>query len=103
MPTARFFGIWLKLEAFLLLSLVYSSKYFASLKELEDHTDEVNLQREVLDGMFTFYDSTTAQLNIYQVFEVIFFAPFMYSNNGHFHCPLSPFRASESNLKGSLT
>ncbi|GAU20012.1 hypothetical protein TSUD_273470 [Trifolium subterraneum] len=37
-------------------------------KELEDHTDEVHLQREVLDGMFTFYDSTTAKLNIYQNF-----------------------------------
>ncbi|KAH1220730.1 Nicalin [Glycine max] len=35
-------------------------------KELEDHTDEVNLHRDVLDGMFTFYDSTRAKLNIYQ-------------------------------------
>ncbi|WJX67501.1 hypothetical protein P8452_51962 [Trifolium repens] len=34
--------------------------------ELEDHTDEVNLQREVLDEMFPFYDSTTGKLNIYQ-------------------------------------
>lgn len=33
------------------------------------------MQREVLDGMFTFYDSTRAKLNIYQVFDVIFFAP----------------------------
>ncbi|KAJ7948025.1 Nicalin [Quillaja saponaria] len=41
-------------------------------KELEDHTDEVNLQREVLDGMFTFYDSTRAMLNIYQVASVTF-------------------------------
>ncbi|XP_027344938.1 nicalin-1 isoform X2 [Abrus precatorius] len=41
-------------------------------KELEDHTDEVNLQREVLDGMFTFYDSTRANLNIYQVASVTF-------------------------------
>ncbi|PNX93290.1 nicalin-1-like protein, partial [Trifolium pratense] len=40
--------------------------------ELEDHTDEVHLQREVLDGMFTFYDSTTAKLNIYQVASVTF-------------------------------
>ncbi|XLS49106.1 hypothetical protein HN51_009783 [Arachis hypogaea] len=41
-------------------------------KELEDHTDEVNLQREALDGMFTFYDSTSAKLNIYQVASVTF-------------------------------
>ncbi|KAK7312659.1 hypothetical protein VNO77_36700 [Canavalia gladiata] len=41
-------------------------------KELEDHTDEVNLQREMLDGMFTFYDSTRAKLNIYQVASVTF-------------------------------
>ncbi|XP_057455951.1 uncharacterized protein LOC130747126 [Lotus japonicus] len=41
-------------------------------KELEDHTDEVNLQREVLDGVFTFYDSTRAKLNIYQVASVAF-------------------------------
>lgn len=41
-------------------------------KELEDHTDEVNVQREILDGMFTFYDSTSAKLNIYQVASVTF-------------------------------
>ncbi|KAI4334206.1 hypothetical protein L6164_018924 [Bauhinia variegata] len=41
-------------------------------KELEDHTDEVNLQREVLDGIFTFYDSTSALLNVYQVASVTF-------------------------------
>ncbi|XP_008229012.1 PREDICTED: nicalin-1 [Prunus mume] len=41
-------------------------------KELEDHTDEVNVQHEVLDGMFTFYDSTRASLNIYQVASVTF-------------------------------
>ncbi|KAE9620617.1 hypothetical protein Lal_00019898 [Lupinus albus] len=41
-------------------------------KELEDHTDEVNVQREVLDGVFTFYDSTRAKLNIYQVASVTF-------------------------------
>ncbi|KAL2328444.1 hypothetical protein Fmac_021871 [Flemingia macrophylla] len=41
-------------------------------KELEDHTDEVNLHRDVLDGMFTFYDSTRAKLNIYQVASVTF-------------------------------
>ncbi|CAL2265229.1 unnamed protein product [Prunus armeniaca] len=41
-------------------------------KELEDHTDEVNVQHEVLDGMFTFYDSTRASLNVYQVASVTF-------------------------------
>ncbi|MED6210649.1 hypothetical protein PIB30_066178 [Stylosanthes scabra] len=41
-------------------------------KELEDHTDEVYVQREALDGMFTFYDSTRAKLNIYQVASVTF-------------------------------
>ncbi|OVA10041.1 Nicastrin [Macleaya cordata] len=41
-------------------------------KELEDHTVEVNVQHEVLDGMFTFYDSTSAKLNIYQVASVTF-------------------------------
>ncbi|KAF4362437.1 hypothetical protein G4B88_002066, partial [Cannabis sativa] len=35
-------------------------------KELEDHTHEVNMQHEVFDGMFTFYDSSKAKLNIYQ-------------------------------------
>ncbi|KAK8566382.1 hypothetical protein V6N13_002094 [Hibiscus sabdariffa] len=37
-----------------------------SLAELADHTDEVNVQHEILEGMFTFYDSTSARLNIYQ-------------------------------------
>ncbi|KAM1310145.1 hypothetical protein ACFX15_006548 [Malus domestica] len=41
-------------------------------KELEDNTDEVNVQHEVLDGMFTFYDSTRASLNVYQVASVTF-------------------------------
>ncbi|KAE8656736.1 RNA recognition motif-containing family protein [Hibiscus syriacus] len=41
-------------------------------KELADHTDEVNLQHEILEGMFTFYDSTSATLNIYQVASVAF-------------------------------
>ncbi|ESW04457.1 hypothetical protein PHAVU_011G096100 [Phaseolus vulgaris] len=41
-------------------------------KELEDHTDEVNLHRDVLEGVFTFYDSTRAKLNIYQVASVTF-------------------------------
>uniref|UniRef100_A0A2P2LI88 Nicalin n=1 Tax=Rhizophora mucronata TaxID=61149 RepID=A0A2P2LI88_RHIMU len=41
-------------------------------KELADHTHEANVQHEVLDGMFTFYDSTKAKLNIYQVASVTF-------------------------------
>ncbi|KAH7863700.1 hypothetical protein Vadar_020891 [Vaccinium darrowii] len=41
-------------------------------KELAEHTVEVSLQNEVLDGMFTFYDSTRGRLNIYQVASVTF-------------------------------
>ncbi|CAN8268326.1 unnamed protein product [Cochlearia groenlandica] len=41
-------------------------------KELEDHTAEVTVQHESLDGSFTFYDSTKASLNIYQVASVTF-------------------------------
>ncbi|XP_059627719.1 uncharacterized protein LOC132270556 isoform X2 [Cornus florida] len=41
-------------------------------KELADHTVEVNLQHEVLDEMFTFYDSTSAKLYVYQVASVTF-------------------------------
>ncbi|CAA2981338.1 CASP-like protein 1 [Olea europaea subsp. europaea] len=41
-------------------------------KELADHTIEVNVQQEVLDGIFTFYDSTTGRLHIYQVASVTF-------------------------------
>ncbi|KAK3014635.1 hypothetical protein RJ639_010300 [Escallonia herrerae] len=41
-------------------------------KELEVHTVEVNVQHEVLDGMFTFYDLTNAKLYIYQVASVTF-------------------------------
>ncbi|XP_022752536.1 nicalin-1-like isoform X2 [Durio zibethinus] len=36
-------------------------------KELADHTDEVKMQHEILEGIFTFYDSTSARLNIYQL------------------------------------
>ncbi|GFP92272.1 nicalin [Phtheirospermum japonicum] len=40
---------------------------FLSLrKELADHTVEVSVQNEVLDGIFTFYDSTSGRLHIYQ-------------------------------------
>ncbi|XP_010245975.1 PREDICTED: nicalin-1 isoform X2 [Nelumbo nucifera] len=41
-------------------------------KELADHTAEVNVQHEALDGIFTFYDLTKASLNIYQVASVTF-------------------------------
>uniref|UniRef100_A0A5B6ZTK3 Nicalin n=1 Tax=Davidia involucrata TaxID=16924 RepID=A0A5B6ZTK3_DAVIN len=41
-------------------------------EELADLTVEVNLQHELLDGMFTFYDSTSARLNVYQVASVTF-------------------------------
>ncbi|XP_077235683.1 M28 Zn-peptidase nicastrin isoform X2 [Tasmannia lanceolata] len=41
-------------------------------KELSDHTVEVNVQHDVLDGMFSFYDLTSAKLNIYQVASVTF-------------------------------
>ncbi|KAJ3681543.1 hypothetical protein LUZ60_016032 [Juncus effusus] len=41
-------------------------------KELSDHTVEVHVQNEVLDGAFTFYDSTKATLNVYQVASVTF-------------------------------
>jgi hypothetical protein len=41
-------------------------------KELEDHMVDVNAQNEVLDGIFTFYDSTRASLHIYQVASVTF-------------------------------
>ncbi|KAL3828592.1 hypothetical protein ACJIZ3_017394 [Penstemon smallii] len=41
-------------------------------KELADHTAEVNVQQEILDGMFTFYDSTSGKLHIYQVASVTF-------------------------------
>ncbi|KAL3620207.1 hypothetical protein CASFOL_035119 [Castilleja foliolosa] len=41
-------------------------------KELSDHTVEVNVQQELLDGVFTFYDSTSGKLHIYQVASVTF-------------------------------
>ncbi|KAG6516211.1 hypothetical protein ZIOFF_026664 [Zingiber officinale] len=41
-------------------------------KELADHTDEVNVYHETIDGMFTFYDSTRSTLSIYQVTSVGF-------------------------------
>ncbi|PHT29690.1 hypothetical protein CQW23_30715 [Capsicum baccatum] len=41
-------------------------------KKLADHAAEVNVQHEILDGIFTFYDSTSGKLHIYQVASVIF-------------------------------
>ncbi|KAI3511387.1 hypothetical protein L1887_18540 [Cichorium endivia] len=41
-------------------------------KELADHVVEVNLQHDVIDGTFTFYDSTVNTLQIYQVASVTF-------------------------------
>lgn len=41
-------------------------------KELGEHTTEVNVQTDVLDGMFTFYDSISSKLYIYQVASVTF-------------------------------
>ncbi|XVE59608.1 hypothetical protein DITRI_Ditri05aG0059600 [Diplodiscus trichospermus] len=41
-------------------------------KELANHADEVNVQHEILEGIFTFYDATSARLNIYQVASVTF-------------------------------
>ncbi|EPS72783.1 hypothetical protein M569_01975, partial [Genlisea aurea] len=39
---------------------------------LGDHTSELNVQNEVLDGIFTFYGSTSSRLHIYQVASVTF-------------------------------
>ncbi|KAL6563682.1 hypothetical protein OROGR_002641 [Orobanche gracilis] len=41
-------------------------------KELSDHTVDVNVQQQSLDGIFTFYDSTSGKLHIYQVASVTF-------------------------------
>ncbi|XP_010541265.1 PREDICTED: nicalin-1 [Tarenaya hassleriana] len=41
-------------------------------KELEDHTAEISVQHDSLEETFTFYDSTKAKLNIYQVASVTF-------------------------------
>ncbi|KAJ0793452.1 putative nicalin, EF-Hand 1, calcium-binding protein [Helianthus annuus] len=49
-----------------------SAFIMALKKELADHVVEVNLQHDVIDGMFTFYDSTVNTLQIYQVASVTF-------------------------------
>ncbi|KAM3191372.1 hypothetical protein ACQJBY_068951 [Aegilops geniculata] len=41
-------------------------------KELSEHTTDVHVQNDVLDGMFTFYDATKSTLNVYQVASVTF-------------------------------
>lgn len=41
--------------------------FHALLQELSEHTADVHVQSDVLDGMFTFYDATKATLNVYQV------------------------------------
>jgi len=53
-------------------SLLLSWFVSVLLQELEDHSHEVNVHHEVLDGMFTLYDSTKAKLNIYQVLTFYF-------------------------------
>jgi hypothetical protein len=37
------------------------------VQELSEHTTNVHIQNDVLDGMFTFYDATKSTLNVYQV------------------------------------
>lgn len=47
--------------------------FIAALKkELSEHTSDVHVQSDTLDGMFTFYDTTKATLNVYQVASVTF-------------------------------
>ncbi|KAJ6817171.1 nicalin [Iris pallida] len=41
-------------------------------KELSEHTDDLHVQHDNFDGIFTFYDSTKATLNVYQVASVTF-------------------------------
>jgi len=42
-------------------------KSYHLFQELSDHTAELHVQHESIDGLFSFYDSTRATLNIYQV------------------------------------
>ncbi|KAF0899554.1 hypothetical protein E2562_020760 [Oryza meyeriana var. granulata] len=47
--------------------------FIAALKkELSEHTADVHVQSDILDGMFTFYDAIKATLNVYQVASVTF-------------------------------
>lgn len=47
--------------------------FIAALKkELSEHTADVHVQTDVLDGMLTFYDATKSTLNVYQVASVTF-------------------------------
>ena len=56
-----------RIQVFLSPAILFCRLIFIFWQELADHTVEVNVQHEVLDGMFTFYDITKAKLNIYQV------------------------------------
>ena len=46
--------------------------YHHLFQELSDHTTELHVQHESIDGLFSFYDSTRATLNIYQVWMLYF-------------------------------
>jgi hypothetical protein len=37
------------------------------VQELSEHTTNVHIQDDALDGMFTLYDGTKATLNVYHV------------------------------------
>ncbi|XP_057956567.1 uncharacterized protein LOC131149818 [Malania oleifera] len=53
--------------------LTKTDPFIMALKqELAQHTVEVNVQHEMIDGMFTFFDSIRARLYIYQVASVTF-------------------------------
>ncbi|KAF3627273.1 hypothetical protein FXO38_16341 [Capsicum annuum] len=41
-------------------------------KKLVDHATKMNVQHEIIDGIFTFYDSTSGKLHIYQVANMTF-------------------------------
>lgn len=66
----------------LLLIAVPSPRFdqmcFLLLQELADHTAEVNVQHETLDGTSTFYDSISGRLHIYQVCGPFLLSPCHY-------------------------
>ncbi|PHU03696.1 hypothetical protein BC332_28947 [Capsicum chinense] len=67
---------WLNLLSTTSLVAPFLSKndplIMALQKELADHTTEVSIQHETLDGTFTFYDSISGRLHVYQVVSVTF-------------------------------